>query len=57
MLDEGTDRLVGAGPYERVIVNLASVEYAKAVEPYAKTAAAQGEIRYVTCLFGSMRSG
>lgn len=42
---------------ERVIVNLASVEYAKAVEPYAKTAAAQGEVHYVTCLFGSMRNG
>lgn len=37
------------------IVNLASVEYAKAVEPYAKAAAKQGGPRYVTCLFGSMK--
>lgn len=37
------------------IVNLASVEYAKAVESYAKAAAKQGGPRYVTCLFGSMK--
>lgn len=42
---------------DRAIVNLASVEYAKAVEPYAKVAAKQGGPRYVTCLFGSMKNG
>lgn len=40
-----------------VIVNLASVEYAKAVESYAQAAAKQGGPRYVTCLFGSMKNG
>lgn len=42
---------------EQVIVNLASVEYAKAVEPYAKGAAKAGGPRYITCLFGSMKNG
>ncbi len=47
-----------AGPCTKndcAIVNLASVEYAKAVEPYAKAAAKQGGPRYATCLFGSMK--
>ncbi len=39
------------------IVNLASVEYAKAVEPYVKAAAKRGAVRYITCLFGSMKNG
>ena len=39
------------------IVNLASVEYAKAVEPYAKAAAKQDGPCYVTCLFGGMKNG
>ena len=57
-LIDGLDQQKKAGVSgERVIVNLASVEYAKAVEPYAKTAAVQGDVRYVTCLFGSMRNG
>lgn len=57
-LIDGLDQQKKAGVSgERVIVNLASVEYAKAVEPYAKTAAAQSDVRYVTCLFGSMRNG
>ena len=42
---------------DRAIVNLASVEYAKAVEPYAKAAAKQGGPRYVTGLVGSMTNG
>lgn len=56
------------GGEDRVVVNLASVEYAKAVEPYAKKALACDAVvgasasdrvahRYVTCLFGSMRNG
>lgn len=55
------------GREDRVVVNLASVEYAKAVEPYAKKALACDAVdgasasdrvapRYVTCLFGSMRN-
>lgn len=42
---------------ERVIVNLASVEYAKAVGPFARAAATRGEGAFVTCLFGSVREG
>lgn len=40
------------------IVNLASVEYAKAVEPYARAAAKSGDrVRFVTCLFGTVKDG
>lgn len=43
---------------ERTIVNLASVEYAKAVLPHAKAAAkAGGDVRVATCLFGTLRDG
>ena len=37
---------------DRVILNLASREYSKAIEPYLKP-----EIRYVTCIFGSLKDG
>ncbi|MDO4442325.1 MAG: YaaA family protein [Slackia sp.] len=48
----------GCAPSEPVIVNLASVEYAKAVLPYAKAAAGEGlPVRVLTCLFGTMRDG
>ncbi len=49
----------GAGASgETVIVNLASVEYAKAVLPYAKAAAkADAGVRVVTCLFGTVKDG
>lgn len=55
-----TDAKISVEPLaqaDRAIINLASVEYAKAVEPYAKAAAKQGGPRYVTCLFGSMKNG
>lgn len=43
---------------ERVIVNLASVEYAKAVLPHAKAAVKAGaDVRVLTCLFGTVRDG
>lgn len=43
---------------EPVIVNLASVEYAKAVLPHAKAAAKAGSpVRVLTCLFGTLRDG
>ncbi len=43
---------------ERTIVNLASVEYAKAVLPHAKAAAkAGGDVCVTTCLFGTPRAG
>lgn len=43
---------------EPVIVNLASVEYAKAVLPHAKAAARAGSpVRVATCLFGTVREG
>lgn len=65
------DDLVASGEAsgERgVVVNLASVEYAKSVEPYAKKALAEDAAddagaprrfapRFVTCLFGSMKNG
>lgn len=37
---------------EQVVLNLASKEYSKAIEPYLKR-----EIRYVTCVFGSLQEG
>lgn len=37
---------------EQVVLNLASKEYSKAIEPYLKQ-----EIRYVTCVFGSLQEG
>ena len=37
---------------DQVILNLASKEYSKAVEPYL-----QPDIRYVTCVFGSLQDG
>ena len=37
---------------DRVILNLASREYSKAIEPYLKP-----EVRYVTCVFGSLKDG
>ena len=43
---------------ERAIVNLASVEYAKAVLPHAKAAVkAGGDVHVATCLFGTIRDG
>lgn len=43
---------------KHVIVNLASVEYAKAVLPYARAAAKTGSpVRVLTCLFGTVRDG
>lgn len=45
-------------PEEPVIVNLASVEYAKAVLSHAKAAAKAGSpVRVLTCLFGTLRAG
>lgn len=57
LVDELDQQRKACDSCERVIVNLASVEYAKAVEPYARASALQGGVRYVTCLFGSMRNG
>lgn len=37
---------------EQVVLNLASKEYSKAIEPYLKQ-----EIRYVTCVFGRLQEG
>lgn len=37
---------------DEVILNLASKEYSKAIEPYLEP-----EIRYVTCVFGSLQDG
>lgn len=46
------------GGSDCTIVNLASVEYSKAVEPYARAAAKAGEpVRFVTCLFGTVKDG
>lgn len=57
LVDELDQQRKACDPCEGIIVNLASVEYAKAVEPYARASALQGGVRYVTCLFGSMRNG
>ncbi len=37
---------------DKVILNLASKEYSKVIEPYLKE-----DVRYVTCIFGSMQDG
>lgn len=37
---------------DRTILNLASKEYSKAVEPYLEK-----DVRYVTCVFGSLKDG
>lgn len=58
-LAEDAAHEAAASPLARpVIVNLASQEYAKAVLPHAKAAAkAGGDVRVVTCLFGTVRDG
>lgn len=49
---------IASAAFESVIVNLASVEYAKAVLPYAKAAVKAGSpVRVLTCLFGTVRDG
>lgn len=46
------------GHADCTVVNLASVEYAKAVEPYARAAAKSDDpVRFVTCLFGTATDG
>lgn len=51
------EELACGGP-DCTIVNLASVEYSKAVEPYARAAAKSGDpVRFVTCLFGTVKDG
>lgn len=37
---------------DNVVLNLASKEYSKAIEPYLEP-----EVRYVTCIFGSLQDG
>ena len=37
---------------DHVVLNLASKEYSKAIEPYLEP-----EIRYITCIFGSLQDG
>ncbi|MEH2956350.1 peroxide stress protein YaaA [Candidatus Merdisoma sp. JLR.KK006] len=37
---------------DKVILNLASKEYSRAIEPYLEP-----EVRYVTCIFGSLQDG
>lgn len=49
---------IASAASEPVIVNLASVEYAKAVLPHAKAAVKAGSfVRILTCLFGTVRDG
>lgn len=58
LADDAAHETAASPLAEPVIVNLASLEYAKAVLPYAKAAAKSGStVRMLTCLFGTVRDG